>query len=251
MKEENGSYLWGIIGGFLGGFIATIPWTLVYVYGNMILSLLAIIIALGVLKGYQFLHGKVDEKLPIIIVIISCICMTISTFIITPILLLNKENIAININSFKWLYNSSIFLSALIKDYIISLLFTFLGISGVVSNIRRQINEGGTNYIKIPIMNNNIDETIKEEMEHLKQVFLDLNATDKYSAVPKEEILVSFTNKSIFNRVRRMGIIKKYKGNYYYSLKDEQSPFKRFIKLYLKIMGIIILFCLLLIIIFM
>ena len=166
--------------------------------------------------------------------------MTISTFIITPILLLNKENIAISINSFKWLYNSSIFLNALIKDYIISLFFTFLGISGVVSSIRRQINEGGTNYIKIPIMNNNIDETIKEEMEHLKQVFLNLNATDKYSAIPKEEILVSFTDKSIFNRV-----------NYYYSLKEEQSPFKRFIKLYLKIMGIIILFCLLLIIIFM
>ena len=76
--------------------------------------------------------------------------MTISTFIITPILLLNKENIAISINSFKWLYNSSIFLNALIKDYIISLFFTFLGISGVVSSIRRQINEGGTNYIKIP-----------------------------------------------------------------------------------------------------
>ena len=36
---NNKSYFTGIIGALLGGFIAAIPWVLMYVYGNMILSL--------------------------------------------------------------------------------------------------------------------------------------------------------------------------------------------------------------------
>ena len=50
--ETNKKYLPGIIGALLGGLIASIPWILMYVYGEMMLSLLAIIIALGALKGY-------------------------------------------------------------------------------------------------------------------------------------------------------------------------------------------------------
>ena len=38
MKGKN--YVLGIIGGLIGGFIASNPWILMYVYGNMILSLL-------------------------------------------------------------------------------------------------------------------------------------------------------------------------------------------------------------------
>lgn len=89
MKEK--SYLTGIIGALLGGFIATIPWVLMYVYGGMILSLLAIIIALGALKGYQLFNGKVDNKLPFIIAVISVLAVTVSTFVIIPYLLILKE----------------------------------------------------------------------------------------------------------------------------------------------------------------
>ena len=59
--NENKSYIKGILGGVIGGIIATIPWILMYVYGEMILSLLAILIAMGVLKGYQLFKGKVDN----------------------------------------------------------------------------------------------------------------------------------------------------------------------------------------------
>ena len=72
-----------------------------YVYGNMILSLLAIIIALGVLKGYQLFKGKVDDKLPVIIIVISIICVTVSTLIIIPLLLIAKEGEVVSIDNLK------------------------------------------------------------------------------------------------------------------------------------------------------
>ena len=68
--NENKNYITGILGALAGGFIASIPWILTYVYANMILSLLAVIIAMGALKGYQMCNGKVNKSLPIIIIII-------------------------------------------------------------------------------------------------------------------------------------------------------------------------------------
>ena len=39
------------------------------------------------------------------------------------------------------LYDSSEFTGALIKDYVISLIFTFLGISGVIAKIRGEVED--------------------------------------------------------------------------------------------------------------
>ena len=147
------NYLTGIIGAFIGGMIASIPWILVYVYGNMILSLLAIIIAFGALKGYQLLKGYEDNKLPIIIVIISLVCVTISTLVIIPLLLLAKEGYAVSFESLKILYTSSEFFGAIIKDYIISIIFTLLGISGTIANIKKSVNINSN----VEVNNNNID----------------------------------------------------------------------------------------------
>ena len=47
------NYVFGIIGGIIGGIIASIPWVLLSVYGNYILSILAALIAMGVVFGYR------------------------------------------------------------------------------------------------------------------------------------------------------------------------------------------------------
>ncbi len=161
--NENKNYITGIIGGLIGGFIATIPWILMYVYGNMILSLLAILIAMGVLKGYQLCKGKIDKKLPIIIIITSLLCVTISTLLIIPILLLIKEGQSGSIENLKVLYNYEPFMQAIIKDYAISVLFTILGISGVVSNVKKQINEGETRNIRATIKNETTKNNSKKK----------------------------------------------------------------------------------------
>ena len=54
MKEKNNNLL-GILGAVLGAFIGAIPWILVYVYGNLMFSFLAFVIALTAFKGYTLL----------------------------------------------------------------------------------------------------------------------------------------------------------------------------------------------------
>lgn len=238
--NKNESYISGIIGGLLGGLIASIPWILMYVYGNMILSLLAIVIAMGVLKGYQLFKGKVDNKLPIIIIVISVIAVTVATFIIIPALLILKEGLEITSYNFEILYDYQPFVEALIKDYVVSLLFTFLGISGVVAEVKKQVSEGTSN-IKISINGNQINNQT-EDIKTIKKAFYNLNALDKYSAVEKEMILNEINDsnaKKLFNRLKMQQIIVKYRGKYYFSEKNEKNPIRRFLILYLKILLII------------
>lgn len=234
---KKNSYLSGILGALIGGFIATIPWILVYIYSEMIFSALAIIIALGVLKGYQLFNGKIDNKLPIIIIIISCLCVTVSTILVIPCLLLSTENIPVTLDNLSRVYSYSQFMNAMIKDYIISLVFTFLGIAGVVKNVKNQIEEGKTENIKVEF-NNLSSQELKKENEKIKKQFLKLNATDKYNAVEKKQIN---SDAKCFNNLKRAGIIKKYKDKYYYSENDEKRPFVRFLKIYFKVLLIIII----------
>lgn len=162
--NENKNYITGILGALVGGFIASIPWILTYVYANMILSILAVIIAMGALKGYQMCNGKVDKSLPIIISIVSLICVTVSTLVIIPALLIAKEGAAICMENFNILYSSKEFVGAIMADYAISVLFTILGISGIIANIKQQLNEGKTENIKANLKNNKQEEaTIVEE----------------------------------------------------------------------------------------
>lgn len=140
MKNNHGeNRILGIIGALVGGMIATIPWILVYIYGNMMFSALAIIIAFVALKGYQFCKGKQDKYLPIIISVVSIISVSVATLIIIPLAILSKNGYDVSFYNLKILYNSSKFTSAILRDYIIAVLFTVLGISGIIKNLKLQV----------------------------------------------------------------------------------------------------------------
>lgn len=177
MNEKRG-YITGILGGLIGGFIASVPWILMYVYGNMILSLLAIIIAIGVLKGYQICKGKVDNKLPIIIIVISLLCVTVSTLLIIPLLLLGKEGLEVSFQNLETLYAYDEFMTAIMKDFAVSVVFTVLGISGVVANVKKQISEGA---------DGNITATIKEEKKEQKKEELEESKEESEEDTEKNE----------------------------------------------------------------
>ena len=135
MKDENNNLL-GILGAILGAFVGAIPWILVYVYGNLMFSILAFIIALVSFKGYTLLKGKVTKNTPVIIGVISILIVIISTLIIIPGLILAKKGFDVNIKSIISLYNSSTFVFAIIRDLVIAIIFTILGISGVINQIK-------------------------------------------------------------------------------------------------------------------
>ncbi|MGN1323825.1 MAG: hypothetical protein ACI4VR_01265 [Bacilli bacterium] len=219
--SEQKNYFTGIIGAFLGGLVFTIPWILLYVYANMIYSLLAVLVAIGSLLGYQLFKGKVDKKLPIIITVISLLAITIATLVIIPILLLLKENIIATIPNIKLLYSESSFLSAIMRDYAISIVFTILGISGVIASIKKQINDGEVDKIKIDLSNGNN----KKEKEKTKKIFVSHNALDELNMLDQDKL--KDINENTLNILINQHIIVKKDDKYYYSINNEKKSHQK------------------------
>lgn len=241
MEEKRGNIALGTIGAFLGAFVATIPWILMYIYGEMILSVLSIIIAAGALFGYKTLNGPIDKRLPIVISIASIVSVVVSTLVIIPLLLLKTEGLEMSIDNLERLYKFQEFSSAITKDLIISVAFTILGISGIVSTTKKQIEN--KEEVKINFNNANTSN-MNQNIEEARNVFTKLNAMEKENAVSKEEILSNFENgngKQIFSSLKMAQIIRKYKGNYYFNESCANSTLKRFLILYAKMMFWIIL----------
>ncbi len=227
VKEKDGNFLLGVILSLIGGTIASIPWVLVYVYGNMIYSVLAIIIALGAFYGYKISKAKIDKKVPVIIAIESIICVTVATLVVIPILLVAKEGLGISTESLKYLYSNEEFKAAIIQDYIVSFVFTILGISGIIANLNRQI-KNGVDSKEIKVMANE-PEVSEEAIQKIKETFVKFNAMDEMHTITKKEVLneIEVNDKELmFNYLQNRGIIKKKKGKFYFSEEAEQNPKK-------------------------
>ena len=245
MEENNKktSYITGILGAILGGAIASIPWVLMYVYGNMILSLLAVIIGAGAFYGYKLCKGRMDTKLPMIIMIISIVVVTIITFAVIPLLLLKHNGYYVSMENLKTLYQNSEWFSAIIRDYIISVVFTLLGASVVTSSIKKQLLANSEN-ITLDLSNQGEQQKLKNDaIEVIKPIFEKYNAVDKENTMTKEEVLAETegpSGKIYFSFLKNSGIIKKVKGKYYYSVEDEDKKQKRKVNVWFIITTIIL-----------
>ena len=91
-EQTKNKYLIGILGALLGAFIGSIPWILLYVFGNMIYAILSILIVAGAFYGYKLTKAKIDKKLPIILSIASFIAITATMLLIIPIIYIFKFN---------------------------------------------------------------------------------------------------------------------------------------------------------------
>lgn len=135
MKNKN--YI-ALLGAVLGGLVASIPWILMYLFGNMILSLLATLIAVGAIFGYKLFKGEYFKQLPIFISVISVIIVTLDNLVVIPLIELKQGGYIVSFSNLAILYTIDSFKTAIIKDYVISLIFTILGISGVIKNLKNQ-----------------------------------------------------------------------------------------------------------------
>lgn len=246
--KKSGSYLTGILGAILGGAIATIPWILVYIYGNMMLSILAVLIAAGEFYGYKLLKGKVTKALPAIIMVIAVVIVSIATLVVIPAIMLNNQGIHVSISTIKSLYANQTFSSAIFHDFAMSVVFTILGASVITANIRKQIQNGNDEEIKLDL--NNTEELAKikkDSIEKIKPIFEKFNSFDKEHGVEKAELLAEVNEKpelkTAFNYLKSFGIVKTSKGRFYYSVENEEKQTKPRNQNTNKIVAIIVAVC--------
>lgn len=219
-KKAKGSYITGIIGAVIGGIIATIPWILVYVYGQMMFSILAALIAFGEYYGYKIARGKVNKKLPVILMVMALVIVSITTLVVIPGLLIHNEGIAVTTENIQRLYQNSEFSTAIVKDFVISFIFTILGASIVTSNVKRKLSNNEEDEKDSSKNTTQINEIQKATIELLKPIFTKYEATTQEKAMLKEEVIAEVEDKRkakySFSYLKQLGIIKKYKGKFYY-----------------------------------
>ena len=107
----------------------------------MMLSILAFVIGYGALYGYKLFHGIVDKNTSWIITIVSLISVTVATLVVIPLWILHNQGYVISFENLSNLYTMSAFKSAILRDFVISIVFTLLGISGVISKIKQEVSE--------------------------------------------------------------------------------------------------------------
>ena len=227
MKKSN-NYFKSILGGVLGALLFGIPWVLVYVYGGYILSILALLIAFGAFKFYKLFGGIVTKKTGLIITIISLLTVTFLTLVVIPNMLLLKDGYLINLSNFKILYNSKDFVSSLMRDYAISLVFTGLGISGIIANINKEAYIKNTKTEEEYLDNKDSDEQIKE----IRKIYEKYNAINKENAIPNSVLFseMNAINKNLLlNKIINEGLIVKHKGKTYFDIEADEDIDKQII----------------------
>ena len=187
-SDKKGSYLLGIIGAIIGGIIAAIPWVLTYCFGNMIVAILSFLIAFGAFTGYKLFKGKIGKLLPVIIAVVSILVVIVATLVVCQLILMAKEGIDISFKNLQLIYESDEFMSAIMQDLLVSLLFTVIGIASSLKSIYIQIKEGSKDikFSEQALVDKTYEES-KEKAETVKKAFETLNAFDKENAVNKEE----------------------------------------------------------------
>lgn len=176
------NYLQGFIGAFLGGILFTLPWVLLYVYFNFLFSLLGAVIGFGAYKAYKLFGGKDGNRTALIITIASLLAITVATFLIIPLWLIAKEGYGLSFGLLAKLYNNGNFVSGIIRDYIISLVFTLLGISGIIRNIKSIPEKDSNGEVKVdPYL-----LPYEDKLKYLESLY------EKYDAFSKEKAVSSF-----------------------------------------------------------
>lgn len=249
MEEEvKNNYVLGVIGALIGALIGAIPWILCYVFANMIYAILSIVIVLGGFYGYKLTKAKIDKKLPIILSIVSFISITVTMFIFIPLAWMAKEEIPITMDNFMFMYQYDEFTGAIIGDYIISLLFCILVISGIIYNLNKQIKQGvDSKDIKILTQDASNDAFSKEDIEKVKNIFEKNDAMDKKHLITRELVMEDIEKEfgadkgnKIFEYLKAEKIIKKKSSKFYFSEKAQNSAFYRYGLTNLKTVGIIL-----------
>lgn len=173
--ENKNRFFRGILGGFLFGLLASIPWILVYFFLNYFIAYLGALIGIGVVYGYKMFTDTLDKKMPIFVSIITLFIITLISLVIVPGVLLLENGIPLSLDNYIFLYQIEGMLPSLLKEYFISILFAALGAGGYIYNVYLQIRN---NQSDIKITSNTYSLVI-DYLLKIKDYFIKNNATDK------------------------------------------------------------------------
>lgn len=128
-QETKDHVLRGCIGAIIGGAIATIPWILVYLFANRMLSILALLIAFGAWFGYQLLGGKKSVKMCIVIGVVTIAMLCLSMLVIIPLIMLKQAGYYADFVNLQILYEDPDFFRASMADLLVAVIFGAIGIA--------------------------------------------------------------------------------------------------------------------------
>ncbi len=114
------------LSGILGGLIFSIPWLLVYVFFNFSVGYLNCLIVFGIILGYKVVNKEIynDRKTKKYLIISSCLITLLNVLILMPIIVMIKQGVGVNLESFKILYTNDEFISVISDDLTLALLMT-------------------------------------------------------------------------------------------------------------------------------
>lgn len=225
--ERKENYFLGAIGAILIGLVVAIPLVFAYIYSQWSI-LLGITVAFPFLEfyGYKWFKGKIDSKLPIILLITTIINILIMTLLFIPMVLTIKSNLPVSTVAIKSIYADTKTSLVLAQDCLISLVISLFGVYIVSAIIKRKLL---LNIDDINLFSSDNKERIdlkERAISVLKPKFEKHGAMQKKKTISKEEILADIkeaNSKDYFDYLKQLYIIKKYKGKYYYSENDEKN----------------------------
>ena len=233
---SNKQYLKGILGALLGAIIGTAIFILISIMISSIFTLLAILTVVGGFYGYKLTKAKIDKKLPIIIAIISFICITIAVLAIIPMGLLVNQGTQFNMGNLTALYQVNDNREIIFNSYVMSLLVGLIVVVVIIVNLNKQLkNNIAQEKIKLIASDASNKVFSNDDINQVKKLFEEKNALNKKGAIDKEVILPKINTvlgiekgKAIFEYLRSEKIIKKSKKNFYFSVKAQNSPWYRY-----------------------
>lgn len=233
---SNKQYLKGILGALLGAIIGTAIFILISIMISSIFTLLAILTVVGGFYGYKLTKAKIDKKLPIIIAIISFICITIAVLAIIPMGLLVNQGTQFSMENLTALYQVNDNREIIFNSYVMSLLVGLIVIVVIIVNLNKQLkNNVAQEKIKLIASDASNNVFSNDDINQVKKLFEEKKALDKKGAIDKEIILPKINTvlgiekgKAIFEYLKSEKIIKKVKKNFYFSVKAQNSPWYRY-----------------------
>lgn len=240
--ERKESYFLGSIGGIIGGILISIPLIFGYTYSESIFVLsTAMLIPFFEFYGYKWFKGKINNKFPTILLILTIISILVMIFIFIPVVLLIKSNLPISFGTIRNLYKNNNVLMNMLQDFLISLVFALLGVYIVGVIIKRKLLLEVSDINLFSSDNKEKKELKEKAIGTLKHIFEKYGATQKDRTITKQEVLIDLKENKFndyFKYLKQLHIIKKYKGKYYYSVDDEKN-----IKIHYSASRLVVIMC--------